>query len=170
MLGDENLRAVKGLPFGEVRERAAVPVRRLFFQGGAENAVDLPPAFGEDAPTLCGEGIGDDPMIAQDLRRPRRRAIEEAASVFCPVRAEAVDLQGQTIVQVSAHRPPHDGDARQMAVRHAAQGELIKEIHKEQVRQVRQKIFFELILHRSTLRSLVLTFSPRSCSLCCVLD
>ena len=48
--------------------------------------------------------------------------------------------------------------------------ELIKEIHKEQIRQVWQKIFFEFVLHRSTLRSLVLTFSPRSCSLCCVLD
>ena len=71
------------------------------------------------------QNVGDDPMVAQDLRRPRRRAIEEAASVFCPVRAEAVDLQGQPIVQVSAHRPPHDGDARQMAVRHAAQGKLM---------------------------------------------
>ena len=48
--------------------------------------------------------------------------------------------------------------------------ELIKEIHEEQIRQIRQKIFFEFILHRSTLRSLVLTFSPCSCSLCCVLD
>ncbi len=64
-------------------------------------------------------------MVAQDLRRPRRRAIEEAASVFRSVRAEAVDLQGQPIVQVSAHRPPYDGDARQTAVRHAAQGELM---------------------------------------------
>ena len=57
MLGDSNLCAVKSLPFGEVRERAAVPVRRLFFQGGTENAVDLPPAFGEDVLALCGEGI-----------------------------------------------------------------------------------------------------------------
>ena len=46
MLSDGNLRTVKSLPFGEVRERAAVPIRRLFFQKGTENAVDLPPAFG----------------------------------------------------------------------------------------------------------------------------
>ena len=57
MLGDGNLRTVKSLPFGEVRERIAVPIRRLFFQKGTENAVDLPPAFGEDALAFCGEGI-----------------------------------------------------------------------------------------------------------------
>ena len=57
MLGNSNLRTIKNLPFGEVRERAAVPIRRLFFQKGTENAVDLPPAFGDDALALCGEGI-----------------------------------------------------------------------------------------------------------------
>ena len=57
MLGDGNLHAVKNLSFGEVRERIAVPIRRLFLQEGTENAVDLPPAFGEDALALCGEGI-----------------------------------------------------------------------------------------------------------------
>ena len=57
MLGDSNLCAVKSLPFGEVWECAAVPIRWLFLQGGTENAVDLPPAFGEDALALCGEGI-----------------------------------------------------------------------------------------------------------------
>lgn len=57
MLGNSNLRAVKSLPFGEVWERIAVPIHRLFFQGCTENAVDLPPAFGEDALALCGEGI-----------------------------------------------------------------------------------------------------------------
>ena len=64
-------------------------------------------------------------MVAHDLCSPRRRAIEEAARVFRSVRAEAVDLQGQPIVQVSAHRPSHDGDARQPVIRHAAQGELM---------------------------------------------
>ena len=49
MLGNGNLRTIKSLPFGEVRERVAVPIRRLFLQEGTENAVDLPPAFGEDA-------------------------------------------------------------------------------------------------------------------------
>ena len=53
MLGDGNLYTVKSLPFGEVRERAAVPVRRLFFQEGTENAVDFPPAFGEDVLTFA---------------------------------------------------------------------------------------------------------------------
>lgn len=57
MLGNGNLRTVKSLPFGEVRERAAVPINRLFFQGGTENVVDLPPALGEDALALCGEGM-----------------------------------------------------------------------------------------------------------------
>ena len=57
MLGDRNLRTVKSLPFGEVRERIAVPIRRLFLQEGTENAVNLPPAFGEDALALCGEGM-----------------------------------------------------------------------------------------------------------------
>ena len=57
MLGNSNLRTVKNLSFGEVRERAAVLVRRSFFQGGTENAVDLPPAFGEDALALCGKGM-----------------------------------------------------------------------------------------------------------------
>ena len=77
MLGDGNLRAVKGLPFGEVRERAAVPVRRLFFQGGAENAVNLPPAFGEDAPALCGEGMAAAVESCRDrLRVPCEKSIE----------------------------------------------------------------------------------------------
>ena len=57
MLGNGNLRTIKNLPFGEVRERADVPIRRLFFQKGTENAVDLSPAFGEDALSLCGEGM-----------------------------------------------------------------------------------------------------------------
>ena len=57
MLGNSNLRTAKSLPFGEVRERIAVPIRRLFLQEGTENAVDLPPAFGEDALALCGERI-----------------------------------------------------------------------------------------------------------------
>ena len=57
MFGNSNLRTVKSLPFGEVRERAAVPIRRLFLQEGTENAVDFPPAFGENTLAFCGEGI-----------------------------------------------------------------------------------------------------------------
>ena len=109
-------------------------LRRIQRFGRAAAAGPLPsarqprasPAGGTEADAaLRVQNVGDDPMVAQDLRRPRRRALEEAASVFCPVRAEAVDFQSQPIVQVSAHRPPHDGDARQMAVRHTAQGELM---------------------------------------------
>ena len=99
-------------------------LRRIQRFGWAASAGPLPsarqpralPAGGTEADAaLRVQNVGDDPMVAQDLRRPRRCAIEEAASVFCPVRAEAVDLQGQPIVQISAHRPPHDGDARQRA-------------------------------------------------------
>ena len=57
MLGDGNLRTVKSLPFDEVRECAAVPIHRLFFQEDSEDTVNLPPAFGEDALALCGEGM-----------------------------------------------------------------------------------------------------------------
>ena len=75
MLGNSNLRTVKSLPFGEVRERAAVPIRRSFFHGGTENAVDLPPAFGEVSLALCGKGMaaavkgGRDRLIHIRLRR-----------------------------------------------------------------------------------------------------
>ena len=82
MLGDGNLRTVKSLPFGEVRERAAVPVRRSFFQGGTENAVDLPPAFGEDALTLCGKGMAAAVESCRDCLihiRLRRRTQQLAA-------------------------------------------------------------------------------------------
>ena len=57
MLGNSKLRTVKSLPFGEVQERIAVPIRRLFLQEGTENAVDFPPAFGENTLAFCGEGI-----------------------------------------------------------------------------------------------------------------
>ena len=102
MLGNSNLRTVKSLPFGEVRERIAVPIRRLFFQGGTENAIDLPPAFGEDALALCGKGMaaavkdGRDPSYIygsadahsslqqtkrNKLRSPKGRALIAAFSI-----------------------------------------------------------------------------------------
>ena len=82
MLGDSNLCAVKSLPFGEVRERAAVPIRRLFLQEGTENAVDLPPAFGEVSLALCGEGMATAVKGSRDLLihiRLRRRTQQLAA-------------------------------------------------------------------------------------------
>ena len=48
------------------------------------------------------------------------------ASFPCPCGAlRRVSSVILPIVQISAHRPPHDGDARQTAVRHAAQVELM---------------------------------------------
>ena len=82
MLGNSNLRTVKSLPFGEVRERIAVPIRRSFFQGGTENAVDLPPAFGEDALALCGKGMAAAVESCRDCLihiRLRRRTQQLAA-------------------------------------------------------------------------------------------
>ena len=99
MLGDGNLRAVKGLPFGEVRERAAVPVRRLFFQGGAENAVNLPPAFGEDAPALCGEGMAAavescrDRLIHIRLRRRTQQLAADQEKQIALAQRQSLDIR-----------------------------------------------------------------------------
>ena len=68
-------------------------LRRIQRFGRAAPAGPLPsarqpralPAGGTKADAaLRVQNVGDDPMVAQDLRRPRRRAIEEAASVFFP--------------------------------------------------------------------------------------
>ena len=45
--------------------------------------------------------------------------------------------------------------------------ELVKEIHEQQIREVEDELFFQLVGHRATSRSLVLTFSR---SRCLVLD
>lgn len=57
MLGDGNLRTVKYLSLDEIGQCSAVFILRLFLQRGAENAVDLPLAFGKDTLALCGEGM-----------------------------------------------------------------------------------------------------------------
>ena len=57
MLGNSNLRTIKNLPFGEVWECIAGPIRRLFLQECTENAVGFLPAFGENTLAFCGEGI-----------------------------------------------------------------------------------------------------------------
>ena len=99
MLGDGNLRAVKDLPFGEVRERAAVPVHRLFFQGDAENTVDLPPAFGENTPTLCGEGMaaavkgGRDRLIHIRLRRRAQQAAADQKKQLTLAQGQGGDIR-----------------------------------------------------------------------------
>ena len=45
--------------------------------------------------------------------------------------------------------------------------ELVKEIHKDEIRKIEDELLFQLIGHRVTSRSLVLTFSR---SRCLVLD
>ena len=58
MFGNRGIHLVKGLTFGEVRQGDGFcRVLRLLLQGCAENAVDLTPALGEDAPPLGGEGV-----------------------------------------------------------------------------------------------------------------
>ena len=99
MLGNSNLRTVKSLPFGEVRERAAVPVRGLFFQGGVENAVDLPPAFGEDAFALCGERIAAavegcrDRLIHIRLRRCTQQLVAYQQEQITLAQGQSLDIR-----------------------------------------------------------------------------
>ena len=98
MLGNGNLRAVKNLSFGEVRQRTAVPVRRLFFQGGAENAVDLPPAFGEDVLTLCSEGMAAavencrDRLIHIGLRRRTQQLAADQQEQIALAQGQSFDI------------------------------------------------------------------------------
>ena len=99
MLGNGNLRTVKSLPFGEVWERTAVPVRRLFLQGCAENAVDLPPAFGEDALALCGEGMAAavksscDCLIHIRLRRRTQQLAADQQEQIALAQGQSLDIR-----------------------------------------------------------------------------
>ena len=98
MLGNSNLRTVKSLPFGEVRERIAVPIRRLFLQEGTENAVDLPPAFGEDALALCGEGLatavkgGRDHLIHIRLCRCTQQLAADQQKQIALAQGQSLDI------------------------------------------------------------------------------
>jgi len=99
MLGNSNFRTVKNLPFGEVRERAAVPIRRLFFQKGTENTVDLPPAFGDDALALCGEGMaaavkcGRDRLIHIRLRRRTQQLAADQQEQIALAQGQSLDIR-----------------------------------------------------------------------------
>ena len=99
MLGNGNLRTVKSLPFGEVRECAAVTVRRLFLQEGAENAVDLPPAFGKDALALCGEGMATavksnrDRLIHIRLRRCTQQLAADQKEQIALAQGQSLDIR-----------------------------------------------------------------------------
>ena len=98
MLGNSNLCAVKSLPFGEVRERIAVPIRRLFLQEGTEKAVDLPPAFGEDALALCGEGLTAavescrDRLIHIRLRRCTQQLAADQKEQIALAQGQSLDI------------------------------------------------------------------------------
>ena len=98
MLGDGNLRTVKSLPFGEVRERIAVPIRRLFLQEGTENAVDFPPAFGDDALALCGEGMaaavkgGRDRLIHIRFRRCTQQLAADQQKQVAFAQGQSLDI------------------------------------------------------------------------------
>ena len=98
MLGNGNFRTVKNLPFGEVRERAAVPVRWLFLQRRTENAVDLPPAFGEDALALCGEGMAAavesyrDRLIHIRLRRCTQQLAADKQEQIALAQRQSLDI------------------------------------------------------------------------------
>ena len=98
MLGDSNLCAVKSLPFGEARERAAVSVRRFFLQESAENAVDLPPAFGEVSLALCGKGMaaavkgGRDRLIHIRLRRRTQQIAADQQEQTALAQGQSFDI------------------------------------------------------------------------------
>ena len=99
MLGNSNLRTAKSLPFGEVRERAAVSVRSFFLQGGTENAVNLPPTFGEDALALCGEGLatavkgGRDRLIHIRLRRCTQQLAADQQEQIAFSQRQSLDIR-----------------------------------------------------------------------------
>ena len=99
MLGNSNLRTIKNLPFGEVWDHAAVPIRRLFFQKGTENAVDLPPAFGKDALALCGEGMaaavkcGRDRLIHIRLRRCTQQLAADQKEQIALAQGQSLDIR-----------------------------------------------------------------------------
>ena len=99
MLGNSNFRTVKSLPFGEVRERIAVPIRRLFLQEGTENAVDFPPAFGKDALALCGEGMaaavkcGRDRLIHIRLRRCTQQLAADQKEQIALAQGQSLDIR-----------------------------------------------------------------------------
>ena len=99
MLGNSNLRTVKSLPFGEVWDRAAVPIHRLFFQGCTENAVDFPPAFGENTLAFCDEGITAaikscrDRLIHIRLRRCTQQLAADQQEQIALAQGQSLDIR-----------------------------------------------------------------------------
>ena len=57
------------------------------------------------------QDIGDDFAVSHRPCRPRRRAVQHTASVFCAVGAKAVDFQSPPIVQIPADRTANNSNA-----------------------------------------------------------
>ena len=75
--------------------------------------------------TCAGLGIKnvcDDFLIAHFFCHPCRSSVKKAASIVGAIRTQAVDLQGQAIIQIPADRPPGDGHPHKLPVMPAAQG------------------------------------------------
>lgn len=68
------------------------------------------------------QGIGDDLAVAHSFCRPCRCRIEHIASVFLPGGTQAVDLQRQAVIQITADRTAHYGYAHKLTVLGTAHG------------------------------------------------
>ena len=84
-----------------------------------------PPRSPQAYPAFRVKNVGDDLMIAHSPRHPPRGAIKETTSVLGAVRAEPVDFQRQTVVQIATYRPSHNGDTYKPSVCHAADRKLM---------------------------------------------
>ena len=121
-------------------------------------------------------------------RAPTGAPVLDTAAVFLRVLALGVDRQPDQHCAGGAHAQVHQveagrqtGKGRRKALPNVEQllrgvrprsqphtlTELVKEIHEDEIREVEDELFFQLVGHRATSRSLVLTFSR---SRCLVLD
>ena len=119
---------------------------------------------------------------------PSGAPVLDTAAVFLRVFALGVDRQPDQHRAGGAHAQVHQveagrqtGKGRRKALPDVEQllrgvhprsqphtlTELVKEIHEDEIREVEDELFFQLVGHRATSRSLVLTFSR---SRCLVLD
>ena len=115
---------------------------------------------------------------------PAGAAVLHALAVFFRVSALGVDRQPDQHCAGGAHAQVHQMEAGRQAgkgrrkalpdVKQFLRGvrprrqpyplaELVKEIHEDEIREVEDELFFQLVGHRATSRSLVLTFSRWRC-------
>ena len=71
------------------------------------------------------QNVSDDFSVSHGPGCPRRRAVEETASILRPIRTQPVYFEGQPVIQIPADRPPHDSDAHKLSIHHTAQGKLV---------------------------------------------